>query len=174
MRHFWVKLQAIESPLGALDRTYDIAAGRRECKAFGDICHVVAMAHPYRRVAGLRSKQPAPLAHCQYRFSVLASITRRHCAAKFTRQELHAVTNAENWHADVEQFSIERRCVLVVYRIWPTRQNDAFWVERCDLGDTCAVWHDDAIYAQFTCFAGDQLRILRTVVEDDERVVAHW
>ncbi|KAG1544022.1 hypothetical protein G6F50_013922 [Rhizopus delemar] len=86
-------------------------------------------------------------------------------------QGLHAVADAEDRQATVEHFLRRGRGARQRGRFRATGQDDALGAERRDLGRVVVPRPDFAVDAQLADAAGNQLRVLRAEIEDQDLVV---
>src|SRR6185312_9219273 len=97
----------------------------------------------------------------------LALVGRLGGAAQLRGQGLHAVANAEDRHARIEHLLRRLGRARERGRFRPAGQDDALGAERGDLARIVVPGPDLAIHAQLAHAPGDQLRVLRTEVEDE-------
>ncbi len=90
-------------------------------------------------------------------------------AAEGLRHRLHAVTDAEHGDAELEDLGIDHRGAGLVDRRGAAREDDAERVAPPQLVDRGVVREDLREDAQLADPPGDQLRVLGTEVEDDQR-----
>ena len=104
-------------------------------KIGGQRLHPVAMAHPHRDLlthleAGEQIRRGLQFDRGA---TVLAVVRRFDLATEEQAGELHTVADAEDGHAQREQFDVHSRGTLVVYRRRPTRKDDACWAHGANL-----------------------------------------
>ena len=104
--------------------------------------------------------------------AVLAQAGVRDLAAELLRHHLESVADAEHGHAELEDAGIERRRPRLVHARRTTAEHDARGALRGDLGRGDRVRHDLAVDVGLAHAAGDQLRVLRTEVDDQDGVFA--
>ena len=90
------------------------------------------------------------------------------------RDELHPVADAEHRDAQLEDVGIDRRSAVLEDRIGPAREDDPLRIER---PDECEIeplggGMDFAIDARFADAPRDELRELRSAVENEDPVHA--
>ena len=107
------------------------------------------------------------------RIAVLTLVRRFHAAAEVLRHPLHAVTDAERRQAKPQKRRIGFGCVGIVDRAWATGQDEASRRECRDLLDRHRAGQDDREDVEFADAPRDQLRVLRTKVQDDNGRTAH-
>ncbi len=91
--------------------------------------------------------------------------------AQLRGQGLHAVADAEDRQAAVEHFLRRGRGARQRGRFRATGQDDALGAKRRDLGRVVVPGPDFAVDAQLADAAGNQLRVLRAEIEDEDLVV---
>ena len=84
---------------------------------------------------------------------------------------LHAVADAQDRQAAVEHLLRRARRAVQRGRFRAARQDDALGAERGDLGRVVVPGPDFAVHPDLADAAGDQLRVLRAEVEDQDLVV---
>ena len=126
----------------------------------------VAVAHPHLRVFAHALQQGiVVLEAAQIRTSVLAAAGGFHLAPVGIGDELRAIADAQDGQlaADAVQVHLER--LLVIHREGASGQDDALHAPVA-VGEL-VVRHDFAIHIQLADAAADELRGLRTEVEND-------
>ncbi|KAG1434458.1 hypothetical protein G6F56_014305 [Rhizopus delemar] len=91
--------------------------------------------------------------------------------AQLRGQGLHAVADAEDRQATVAHFLRRGRGARQRGRLRATGQDEALGAERRDLGRVVVPRPDFAVDAQLADAAGNQLRVLRAEIEDQDLVV---
>ncbi len=128
----------------------------------------VVVAHPARRHVAETLEQDA-LDATELGLAELRRSRSPDLAAERLGHRLHAVTDAEHGHAEREDRGIERRGTGLVDRRGAAGEDDAERVATAELVDRRVVREDLGEDAQLADPAGDQLRVLRAEVEDDQR-----
>ena len=100
--------------------------------------------------------------------SVLTLLGRAHLTAERMHHKLQSVADAKHGQAKLEDASIGRRRVFVVDRPRRARQNNATRRITLDLVERGRAGQHDGENILFANAACDQLRVLRTKVENDD------
>jgi hypothetical protein len=88
--------------------------------------------------------------------------------AKLLRDGLHAVTDAENRHPEIEQRRGHFRLFAIERRLGTTRQDKSARAKAFDMRDLGVPRVDFAVNAGLAHAARDQLGILRPEIQDQE------
>ena len=174
VHHFRMEQQAVQA---ALDRLHRDDGGRgtrrRDREAAWHAAHIVAVARPDAELVGNPFEQPRGdrPCHADGRVAELALARPPHVAAEQARHQLHAVADAEDGDAQVEDARVAGRCAGIGNTPRSTREDEtggalgldgrARRIERHDLGV-------DRHFTQTTC---DELRVLRAEIEDENRLM---
>jgi hypothetical protein len=84
-------------------------------------------------------------------------------------QQLQPVTHAQDGNAKFKYVRGTTRSFRLIDRTRPTRKDDSLWFKLTYRGERKIVRMNFAVHAQLTDAAGDQLRVLRTEIEDEYR-----
>ena len=104
--------------------------------------------------------------------AVLAAHASPDFAAELLGDQLGAVADAEDRDAEVVDRRVERRRAVDVHALRTTGQDErGRWIGG-DLGRGDAVRHDLAVHVELADPPGDQLRVLRSEVDDQHRFAA--
>jgi len=103
--------------------------------------------------------------------AVLAHSGLGDLAAEITGDELRAVANAQDRHARVVDRRIDRWRTVDVYRRGTAREDDRLGPARQHLGDRHGTRHDLAVDVRLAYASGDQLRVLRAEIDDENQIV---
>ena len=172
VRDLGVELHAVHGAVAILERG-DRGAGRRGCdaEAVGGGRDRVAVAHPHDLLVGQRAEQRRRVSRePQLRGAVLAPARVSHLAAQLLRDELGPVADAEHRHAGVVQRGIERRRVVDVDRRRATREDDPLRPPGEHLVQGHRARNDLRVHVRLAHAPGDQLRVLRPEVDDEDGV----
>ena len=172
MRDFRVKLQAVNPPpviahrgAGALLRP------GKHPEALRHPPDGIRMAHPhYAFRRNIRKQQMLP--HLQHGFSVFAGISgASDFSARHPGDQLRAVTDPENRHAEIQNPGIIMRRRRIIDAVWSAGKNNALIARLPDLpeADLC-VRPDFGIYLQFTHPSRDQLIVLSAEIQHQNPV----
>jgi hypothetical protein len=138
--------------------------------------HAIAMAHPdiqARRRTGMvleAVEQGAFGADLDLRSAELAVVAGLDLAAQLHRHRLHAIADAQQRHARVEDGLRCARRAGLDRRFRAAGEDDALRREGRDRGWIVVPGPDLAVDAEFAHPARDQLRVLRAEVEDEDLV----
>src|SRR5690554_1864108 len=156
-------------------------SGSQQLEAFRHGNHFVAVAHPYVQ-QGITGRRQVVSNVCQQRalgtnlhlgITKLALLGAGHSAAELLGHGLHAIANAQNRDAFVEQAFRSTGTTQLGYRLRTTGQNDAFGIELgeffvCDIKGL-----DLAVNPDFPNATGDQLGVLGTEIKNQDTVVVN-
>ena len=165
-----VPLHAVHAPLVAAERRDRRGRGRGEhVESLRRLRDLVAVAHPHVLRGRLTGQEHAAVARERgIRRPVFAQTGVRDLAAERLGHHLEAVADAERRHAEVEDAAVEGRCARFVHRRGPAREDEPDRVLRRDLGGRRGVRHDLAVDAGLADATGDELRVLRSEVDDQD------
>ena len=91
-----------------------------------------------------------------------------HTAAQCVHHKLQSVTDAEHWHAELEYLGISCRRIFVINGGWSPRQNDAYGQLTANLLKAAVAGKNYGIDTLLAHSPGNQLRILRAEIENDD------
>ena len=175
VRHLGVELHPGQ-PLGEIlerghRRTRLLAVTVKPAGAARD---AVAVAHPDGLPRGQAAEQRAAVAgELQLGPAELALAGVGHRAAEGLRHRLEAVADAEHRHAGLEERRVDLGRARLVHAGRTARQHDRRRVAGEHLGHRHRVRHDLGVDAGLPHPAGDQLGVLGTEVDDQDRTVSH-
>lgn len=166
-----VELDAEEAPRLVADcRVGAVRRGRAHLEARRDRRDAVAVAHPDGERVGEALEELVARLDRHLGLAVFAPLAGLHLAAQLLAHELHAVADAEDRHAEVEDRAVDAGRARLEDAVRPAREDDALRrvglrpfrrdVERDDFG----------IDVLFADAPRDELRVLRAVVENDDLV----
>ena len=121
--------------------------------------------------AGVPASRRPGSAHRQLRAAELADLGALDAAAEREHERLHAVADAEHRDAELEQLRVEPRGAGRVDRGRAAGEDQALRRAAADLVDADVVRQQLGEDAALAHAAGDQLRVLAAVVEDQDLVV---
>ncbi len=131
----------------------------------------VEVAHPHGLLVGQAGQQPSGSAHPQGRAAVLAPTGGSHLASQVTGQQLGAIADAQNRHAQFVHVGVDAGGSVDVDRAGPAAEHDAGRGPGGDLGGGDRVGDDLAVDPGLAHPPGDQLGILGAEVDDQDRVL---
>src|SRR5687768_8070042 len=92
--------------------------------------------------------------------SELAMARAANLPAQHVRHQLHAVADAEDGRAEVEESGVALRCAGVGYAARSTRENQSDGIARAELVRRRVERHDLRVDVQLAKTTGDELRVL--------------
>ena len=105
----------------------------------------------------------------QRRRAVLGVIEFYEFRADMTRNQLHAVANAQQRQATAQNLRVEVGRAVYQRALGTTRENDCDGIARRKLRPRDVVGHDLAINAELARTTRNELAILRAEIEDEDR-----
>ena len=174
VNHFGVELERVQPARlvahGGV-RAGERAGGRLEAR--GQHLHLVAMAHPDVELGRQPGEEMTPGHNLDARVAVFAVGAGLHRAAERLRGELHAVADAQNRNAEVEQGGVAERGALFEDAVRSARENDAGRHPRAQ-GVGGRVEADDLrVDVLLADPAGDELGVLRAEIQNGDPFVLH-
>ncbi len=171
--HLGVELQAVDRPLavaeGGVRRV--VAAGER-LEIGAETRHAVAVAHPHARAAAADREQRIHARDADVRRAELLVRGAIDAAAERQVEHVHAVADAEHGRAalaqQLEHLGARRGRVVLVDARRAAREDDARRLEPADDVEPHVEGMDLAVDVELAHAPGDQLRVLRAEVEDED------
>jgi hypothetical protein len=105
--------------------------------------------------------------------SVLAVIGGPDFSTELMHHKLKSVTDAKHRYAQLEDPRVRGRRIGVIHRRWAARKNDSYRGIAADFFQAGGAGENHGKDILFTDAARDQLRILRTEVEDYDGLCFH-
>ena len=133
----------------------------RQCR------HGIAVAHPHRRAVIDVGEQIDRIVDKQRRLAVLGPTGGHDRTAQLLHHQLHAVTNPQHRDAQLPDRRIAERRALLVDRIGTTAEEDAARSQGAELLSGGGVAHHQREDLGLAHTAGNQLRVLRAEIEND-------
>ena len=149
---------------------------RHEPERFRHLGHIVAVAHPRDALLRQAAEETAVGIEPGLRLAVLACGVLSgggHFPTKILRHELAAVADAEDGDAELEDLGIYLRRAFGVHALRAAGEDDADGVKGTDLVDGHGVRLDFAIHIALAHTARNELVILPSKIEDDDRLIRH-
>ena len=146
-------------------------------EALGHLCHVIAVAHPGDALLRQTLEQAAAGVKEGLGLAVFpggVGLGGSHHSAQLVGQQLAAVADAQNGHAQTEHAGVHMGGLLVIDAVGAAGEDDAHGVIGLDLGKAHVKGLDLAVNIAFTDPAGDQLVILSAEVQYKNFFVTHW
>ena len=171
MGHLGVELDR-EEPPGRIGHGRDraVVGGGQAREARRRLQHGVPVAHPHgHETVGLRlhaAQQSLAAQDPELRLAVLATLGRDDVAAHEEAHRLHAVADAEQRQAGLEQTLVGQRGLVLVHARRPAREHDAGVAARQHAIHRIGARQDLGIHAQLADAPGDELRVLAAEIED--------
>ena len=172
-----VELHAIEAACFVADA--DRRAGirvRHEPERLRHLGHVIAVAHPRDALLRQAAEETAVGIEPGLRLAVLARGVfsgGSHFPAEILRHKLAAVADAKNGDAELEDLRVHLRRTFGVHTLRAAGEDDADGVKGTDLVDGHGVRLDFAIHIALAHTARNELIILPSKIEDDDRLIRH-
>jgi len=147
----------------------------RRCGHFesvGDFGNVVGVAHEHVFVL-FYSVENHAVADMHERLTVFAHAAFFDDSAESVRNVLHAVADAENGHAEVENVVGATGRIFKIHAVRTARENDADRIDffQARLGNICGF--DDGIYVHTSDGAGDEFFILSAEIQHENGLIFH-
>ena len=173
VHHLGVELERVEAAR-VVEHRGERACGRDgpALERGGDRLHAVAVAHPYRDRAGDAVEERVSGLHLDRHLAVLALHARHHAPAELVAHELHAVADAEDGNAHLEERGVARGRALLEHAVRSAREDDAGRRIRRQLRRRRVASDDLRVHLLLADAPRDELRVLRAVVEDRDPLVA--
>ena len=134
----------------------------------GNFRELVAVGIPdLQRLRQFGEQRAACVLHRERAFAVFALLAFLDLAAEKLREQLHAEADAQHRHAELENIFVRQRRVLRINARRPAGQNDAARLHRGDFGGGRVEAEDGGIDVALAHAPGDDLRVLRTEIQDD-------
>ena len=131
--------------------------------------HLIAVAHPDGGLGRVAAEERVRVGHGERGPAVFAGVgPAADFAAEVMGEELHAVADAEDGDAEVEQGRVELRGVRLVHARRPAGEDDALRVELPDAIGREIAADDLTEDVQLPHPPGDELGELRAEVEDED------
>ena len=172
-----VELHAVEAArlVADADRRAGIRV-RHEPERLRHLGHVVPVTHPRNALLRQAAEQTAIGIEPGLCLAVLACGVfsgSGHFPTKILRHELAAVADAEDGDAELEDLGIYLRRAFGVHTLRAAGEDDADGVKGTDLVDGHGVRLDFAIHIALAHTARNELVILPSKIEDDDRLIRH-
>ena len=171
VQHLGVELHPRQPPVGVLEgRDRGVSGAGDDVEPLRRDRHRVVVRHPHRLLAGQAVEQGRVGAeHLDRRTAELGGPGARDRAAERQRHRLEAVADAERRDAGREHGRVDRRGARGVDRGGTAGQDDGGRSPGEHLLDRHRVRHDLAVDPRLADPAGDELRVLRAEVDDQDR-----
>ncbi len=172
--HFRMELHGPDAALRAFEPCQSICRNSSAMKARGELGGLVAVAHPDGEGCGQSGKElRCTVFNGDFRMAVLAAGRIEHLAAEMMDDEVQSIADSQDRQAQFEQLGISGGGVSVVNRRRPAGEDEAQGLERLNLADGRGAGQHDGEDVVFADAARNQLRVLRTEVEDDDCLGVH-
>jgi hypothetical protein len=166
-----MELHAVEPPRPILHRR-DRRPGSRRCRheASGSGRDGIPMAHPHLLALRQAFEQERTAGGDEVGLAVFGAPGVGDLTVEGGRHELMAITNTQDRDAQFEDGGIDPIGVLGIDRRRATRKDDPGRLRRLDLGRRDVAGDDRRVDVGFPHSAGDQLGVLGTEVDDENRL----
>lgn len=171
-----VVLQAIKPPTFILNSGNNaLITPRNDLKPLGQPHHLIPMAHPHDLPPTRTAEQPAPGGRVDLHLPVLLLVAAPHLPAEVVDEELHAVADAEDGDpvgADVVEEAIrEGGGAGGVDGVGAAGEDDEAGAVLGDVGERGGAVEAEGEDGEGADPAGDEVRVLRPVVQDEDQVL---
>ena len=172
--YFGMELHGVILLRGILDGRHRIRCLANQLEAGRKLHRLVAVRHPNRQWTMQALEQWRIAAQqLDLGMTVLALVGSAHFAAQLVHHELQSVADSQHRQTKTQHALVRRRRIGIIYRRRSTRQHNARGVVALDFFQGSRARQDDGEDVQFADAARDELRILRTEVEDYDRLCFH-
>ena len=172
--HFGMKLHGPDAAIFVGDAGQRIRRNGGAMESRGQFERFVAVAHPHlHRFAEDRQTAASRCLQCHFGMAVFALGRGAHLAAHVMHDEMQSVADAEDRRIELEQRGVGCRRVGVVHRRRAAGEDEADGLVGLDFSDGNRAGEHDGEDVLFADAAGDQLRILRAEVEDNDCLGVH-
>jgi hypothetical protein len=169
-----VEQDAVELARRVLDRRDRVGLGRaRDAEAGGRAPDVVAVARPDAAARRQAAEERSARRRREHGLPVLAVPRALHLAAQHVAHELHAVADADDRHAELEDLRVAARRLALVDAVRPAREHDAARVAGLERLGARRGRQDLGVDRHLAQPARDQLGELGAAVEDEYGVSLH-
>ena len=172
--HFGVKLHGPDFLFVVGDGGQCVGGERDAAEAGGKLLRLVAVAHPdvhFMRQIG--EERRGAVFEGDIGVAVLALGARANLAAEIVHDEVQAVADAKHGQAQLEHGGVGHGRVSVIYRRGTAGEDDAEWLVGLDFRKWGSTGKNDGKDVLFADAAGNQLRILRAEVKDNDCLGVH-
>ena len=167
-----MELHAVDPTLVVAERRRRRIGRRREHDgALGRTGDRVEVTHPDRLLGRRLGEERTGLGDGEFGAAVLAPTGLGDFAAEIAGDQLRAVTEPEDRHSGVVDRRVDRRRVGGMDGRRTAREDDRRGPPRQHLGDRHRTRHDLGVHVRFPHAPGDQLRVLRPEVDDENEFV---
>jgi hypothetical protein len=162
-----MKLNPEDPKLGILHRGHRGFAARGYRESGRRLENAISMAHPYLLCAIQQRGRPDSF---NLPRPIFPAVRRLHFPAELLGHQLHSVANPENRNSHLVHARIACGRARFVYGIRAAGKHDAFRPVAADFLDRRVERKNLGIHVGFANSAADQLCILRTKIQDENRV----
>ena len=103
----------------------------------------------------------------QHSGAIFATRAKLHLSAQMMRHQLHSIANTEHRDSEGKDFWVEMWCAFVVNTRGTARENKPVRFQPCDFSCRCVEANNFRIHLQLPHAAADDLRVLRTEIENE-------
>src|SRR5262245_48478901 len=128
--------------------------------------------HPCFRTSTKTGKQVAVIVHYELCGTKLSLISLANDTASKLVQYVHAITNPQEWHGDVQHSHVEHRCSFGIHTGRSPGENNPFRIQLTDPVKRHIVRMNFAIDMRFAHTASDQLSVLAAKIENENHNIS--
>ncbi|CDE21649.1 unknown [Amedibacillus dolichus CAG:375] len=103
----------------------------RFLKTICQFCHLIAMAHPYNLFFRQAFKKRTINIYTNFAASIFFRFTSLNLSTIHFMRHLHAIANSQNRNTCLINRRITHICMLIIYAIWTTAENNTFDITKC-------------------------------------------
>ena len=172
--HFGMELHGPDAALFVGNRSQSVGGDGGAAKAGRQFESFVAVTHPDRKRGWQSLKQSCvSVFDDDFGVTVLALGGGTHLAAQVMHDELQTVADAEHGNAQFEHFGIGGRSIVIVDRRRSAGENHAQRLKRSNLRERRGAGQHNGKNILFADASRNQLRVLRTKIENYNRLRSH-
>jgi hypothetical protein len=169
VRDFRVELESEDRPLAVANGGEGaVLGGAEHAEARGELGHVIPVAHPDHGGGLDPFEQPVALGNGELGAAVLPLSRGLDAPAEVLDEQLLAVADAEDRDAQLEQVLVEGRRPGRTHAAGPAREDHRPGCGLPDPGRLDPRRHDLAVDGQLAHATRDELRVLRSVIDDQD------
>ena len=165
---FGMELDSVDFLFGVADcGEFGVRGFRRGDESFGKRGDFVPVGHPDLKRRGEPVEKRGFAGDFDFRLAVFACMTAGDFAAERHDGQLEAVADSEHGNAEVEDFRIALRGIVLIDACGSAAEDDSHRSFLADFFNRSAEGNDTAVNLAFTDSPRDQLAVLRTEVQNE-------
>jgi len=169
-----MELDRIDLPCFIGDgRIGGVLAGANDLEALRQTLRAIPVAHPDNALIGNTVEKPRLSLDFEFGLAVLMVIGRHDLSAKMLRDQLHPVADTQNRQAQIPDPFVRMIRIFGINRSRTAGEDDPFGAAGLDVCQRFAIRNHLGIDTAFTEFAGDELGVLGTEIEDENGDMFH-